>query len=108
MCAQPTHDGHYPVVWPRSEKTVVVHPLAPRLQSLEGRTIVELWDYLFRGDEIFPMLEEALSERCPGVRFVRWDVIGSTHGDEEHEVLATLPRRLEELGADAVVSGMGC
>ena len=64
------------VVWPRAEKEAVLRPLAPRLDSLEGKTVAQLWDYLFRGDEIFPMLEEALSERYPGIRFVSYDTFG--------------------------------
>ncbi|MEM7252066.1 MAG: hypothetical protein AAF493_11620 [Pseudomonadota bacterium] len=98
----------HPVVWPRSEKTVDITPLAPRLDTLEGKTVCELWDYLFRGDEIFPWLEDELRSRYPGVKFVRYDEFGSTQGEDEAEVLANLPKRLKELGADAVISGMGC
>lgn len=96
------------VLWPRGAKTLDVSALAPRLDSLNGKTVCQLWDYLFRGDEIFPMLEEALKARYPDVRFVRYDEFGSTHGDEEREILANLPARLEALGADAVISGIGC
>ncbi|MBT6273073.1 MAG: hypothetical protein HOI95_02950 [Chromatiales bacterium] len=102
------HDGHYSVVWPRSEQTVSVSALAPRLDTLQGKTVCQLWDYLFRGNEIFPWLEEGLKARYPDVNFVRYDVFGSTHGDEEREILENLPARLKELGADAVISGMGC
>ena len=42
------------------------------------------------------------------VRFVSWREFGSTHGNQEHEVLASLPRKLRERGVDAVISGMGC
>lgn len=98
----------YAVVWPRSSRTVETKPLAPRLASLDGKTIAFLWDYLFRGDEIWPTLKEALAARHPGLRFVDWDVFGSTHGDEEHKVLAELPGKLKSLKVDAVVSGMGC
>ncbi|MCB1740443.1 MAG: hypothetical protein KDK91_08745 [Gammaproteobacteria bacterium] len=102
------NDGHYRVVWPRSERTVAVTELAPRLDTLAGKTVCQLWDYLFRGDEIFPLLEQALSERYPDVRFIRYSEFGSTHGDEEREILESLPQRLRELGVDAVISGMGC
>ena len=102
------HDGNYSVVWPRGEKTVAVSDLAPRLDTLQGKTVCQLWDYLFRGDEIFPMLENELGKRYPGVRFVPYSEFGSTHGDEEREILENLPQRLKELGADAVISGMGC
>ena len=64
-------------------------PLAKRLDTLEGKTIAQLWDDLFRGDEILPMLEEALGKRFPGVNFVDHDTFGSTHGDEEHECSAS-------------------
>ena len=67
-----------------------------------------MWDYLFRGDDVFDLLEEGLKERYPGVKFVSWREFGSTHGDDEREILDALPERLRELGADAVISGMGC
>jgi hypothetical protein len=39
---------------------------------------------------------------------VSWKEFGSTHGSDEREVLASMPRRFKELGVDAVISGMGC
>ncbi len=98
----------YEVVWPRGRKTVEVTSLAERLQSLEGKTIALIWDYLFRGDEIFPVLEAELGKRFPGIKFVNYDVFGSTHGHDEGEVIAQLPEKLKEHGADAVISGMAC
>src|SRR5260370_27967770 len=96
------------VVWPRGAGTVKAADVAPRLSTLEGKTIGQLWDDLFRGDEIFPILEEELARRFPSVRFVRYDTFGSTHGRDEQRVLAELPARLKELKADAVISGMAC
>ena len=87
---------------------MTARPVAPRLDTLAGKTIAQLWDDLFRGDEIFPVLEAALGERFPGVKFVGYRTFGSTHGAEEHEVLAGLPERMRELGVDAVISGMAC
>lgn len=101
-------DGFYSVVWPRSEKTVGITALAPRPSTLEGKTVCELWDYLFRGDEIFPWIEEELTKRYPGIKFVKYSEFGSTHGEEEHEILENLPATLKAMGADAVISGMGC
>ena len=96
------------VLWPRGRKTVDLRPLAKRLDTLEGKTLGELWDDLFRGDEIFPILREALAARFPGVRFVDYRVFGSTHGAEEHATIAGLPAKLREHGVDAVISGMAC
>jgi len=98
----------FAVLWPRGERKVAQQPLAPRLGSLQGKTVAFLWDYLFRGDEIFPMLEQALKARYPGMRFIGYEEFGSTHGDEEHRILAELPDRLKALKVDAIVSGMGC
>jgi hypothetical protein len=98
----------YAVVWPRSAKSIEVKPLATRLPTLEGKTVAFLWDYLFRGDEIWPVLSEELGRRYPGMRFIGFEAFGSTHGDEEHQVLADLPGKLAEMKVDAVVSGMGC
>ena len=73
---------------------------------LNGKTVAQLWDFLFRGDEVFTLLEEGLRARYPGVRFVGWKEFGNTHGSNEREVVKALPARLRELGADAVISGM--
>ena len=108
MAKTGSNDGYYEVLWPRAAKQKTVKPLASRLDSLEGKTVAQLWDFMFRGDEVFALLEEALHERFPGVRFVNWRVLGNTHAADEREVLADLPRRLKELGVDAAISGMGC
>ena len=96
------------VLWPRGRRTVTARSVAPRLETLAGKTIGQLWDDLFRGDEIFPVLEAALAQRFPGVRFVDYRTFGSTHGAEEHDVLERLPARMQEHGVDAVISGMAC
>jgi hypothetical protein len=102
------NDGHYEVYWPRSERQSTIRPLARRHESLAGRKIAFLWDFLFRGDEIFKILEAELKARFPGVTFVDWNVFGNTHGTDERKVVAALPERFKELGVDAAISGMGC
>ena len=102
------NSGDYAVVWPRSAKVVEVKPLAKRLDTMDGKKVAFLWDDLFRGDEIWPILKQELSARYPGLTFVDHDAFGSTHGDEEHRVLAELPDKIRSMKIDAVVSGMGC
>lgn len=108
MAASSTDDGYYEVYWPRTRRRAAVSALAPRLETLNHRTVAQLWDYLFRGDEVFAVLERELRKRFPAVRFVHWSEFGSTHGKDEREFLAALPGRLRALGVDAVVSGLGC
>lgn len=105
---QRENDGYYEAYWPRGPRQQRVRPIAPRLDSLEGKTVAQLWDQLFKGDVVFDVLEEGLRKRYPGIKFVSWRDFGSTHGGEEREVLAKLPQRLKELGVDAVISGMAC
>jgi hypothetical protein len=102
------NDGYYEAYWPRAPRQQLMRELAPRLDSLEGKIVAQLWDQLFKGDVVFELLEEGLKARYPGIRFVSWRDFGSTHGGEEKEVLAALPQRLKALGVDAVISGMAC
>ena len=37
------------------------------MPDLRGKTVGELWDYLFKGEEIFPLVRRALGQRYPGV-----------------------------------------
>jgi hypothetical protein len=100
------NDGHYEVYWPRAARQVKRKTFAPRPSTLDGKTVAQLWDFLFRGDEVFALLEEGLRARYPGIRFVSWREFGNTHGNNERAVIRELPQRLRALGADAVVSGM--
>jgi hypothetical protein len=101
-------EGIYEVVWPRGERTVRMTSLSKRLDTLEGKTVGLLWDYVFRGDEVFRIIENELSSKFPGIRFVSYDYFGNTHDRDEAKVLAELPAKLKKYGCDAVISGVGC
>jgi len=100
-------DDSYAVVWPRGRKFNPRTEPAKRLSTLEGKVVAELWDYAFQGELSYPMIEQELSKRYPGVKFIGPDAFGNTHGGDEHEVIAGLPEKLKELGVDAVISGIG-
>ena len=106
--AGPDNDGYYEALWPRSPRQVELQPLAKRLDTLEGKTIAQLWDFVFRGDEVYALLEEGLRSRYPNIRWVSYKEFGSTHGGDEREVVASLARKFRELKVDAAISGMGC
>ncbi len=95
-------------VWPRSPVGVQSTPLAPRLDSLDDVTIGFVWDYLFRGEELFAELETELRRRHPGIRIVGYETFGNIHGGDEAEVVAGLSDRLHKHHVDAVVAGIGC
>lgn len=98
----------YETVWPRGRQRQKLESPAPRLPDLSGKTIGLVWNFVFRGEEIFPLLQQRIAERYPGVTFVGPDEFGNTHGSDERQVLADLPARLKEFGVDAVISGNGC
>ena len=108
MARKSTGETVYDVVWPSGERKQAIRPLAKRLDTLNGKTVAQLWDFLFAGDEVYATLEERLREQYPDVKFVSWREFGTTHGVNEKELLASLPARFKELGVDAAISCMAC
>jgi len=78
------------------------------LDTLASKRVAFLWDYLFRGDELFPVLAEQLEARFDGVEIVDFTEFGNLHGADERARIGRLPDDLRTRGVDAVVSGMGC
>ncbi len=101
-------EAHYDVVWPRSPRGVQQRRRAERLDTLAGKRVAFLWDYLFRGDELFPVLADRLAARFEGIEIVDYAEFGNLHGADEKERVGRLPDDLRTRGVDAVVSGMGC
>ena len=101
-------EPRYDVVWPKSPRGAQRHRAATRLGSLDGARIGFVWDHMFRGEEIFPVIAEALTDRFPGVEIVGYDTFGNIHGPDEHALVEALPGTLDEHGIDAVVVGNGC
>ena len=107
MSGEPQRE-QFEALWPGGPSAVSEIAPAPRPESLSGKRIGFLWDYVFRGDEIFPILEERIRTAFDDAEFVGHETFGSTFGGNEHEVLEALPERLKALGIDAVISGNGC
>ena len=107
MCPATT-DPVYDVVWPRSPQGVQRRRRARRLDTLDGRRVAFLWDHLFRGDELFPVLQRELERRFDGLVVIGHEEFGNLHGADEPERLGRLPDDLRTRGVDAVVSGLGC
>ncbi len=98
----------YDVVWPRSPRGIQQRRRADRLDTLDGKRVAFLWDYLFRGDELFPVLATELTRRYRAVEIIDFAEFGNLHGSDEKERVGRLGDDLRDRGVDAVVSGMGC
>lgn len=102
-----TTEPRYDVLWPLSRKAVKRTAAAPRVPDLNGKTVCELWDVIFRGETIYPLVREYIKARFPGVKFVGYSEFGNFHGAREHEVSASIPEKLRMHKADAAIVGIG-
>ena len=98
----------FSVVWPCGTSTVAGTKLARRLDTLDGKVVAQLWDWIFKGDVMFAAFEAELTKRYPAIKFISWREFGEIHGANEKEVLASLPRKFRELGVDAAICGVAC
>lgn len=103
----------YEIVSPLGEPVTKMIPMAPRLDTLEGKTIGQIWNGGFRGDESFPMIERMLREQYPTVKMVPYSEfpvvsIASLHPERKQETLEALRAAIQKAGCDAVITGNGC
>jgi hypothetical protein len=97
----------YGVLWPLARKAKGAQSTAQAVGDLSGKTVAELWDFIFRGEIIYPAIRELLRARYPGIKFIEYSEFGNTHGPKQREIVAGLAGKLKALGADAVISGIG-
>ena len=99
------------VVYPLGEAPVEVQLLAPRLDTLEGKTICELVNQDWKGDIIFNEklngLEKLLPDKYPGIKLISATEFGYTDGAYAKETIKALPGNLLKHGCDAVISVLG-
>ncbi len=97
----------YEVVWPLGKTMSKPVAMAPALQDFNGKTVCEIWDWVFRGDQMYTVINEELRKRYPGVKIVDHKTMGDSHGKNEREYVANLADLLRQHGCDAVISGVG-
>ena len=86
--------------------------LAPRLDTLNGKTVCEIWNGGFKADVMFPILEQMLRERYPTVRMIPFTefptvTIASLGSARKAETLEAVRAALLAKGCDAVITGNG-
>ena len=102
-----TDEPQFAALWPLASRRKDTIAGAPRLTDLNGKVICEIWDGIFRGETIYPLVREYIRERFPDVKFVSSSEFGNFYGAREHAVLEELPARLKEHGIDAAIVGIG-
>jgi hypothetical protein len=102
-----TSSDVYDVVAPTARVADTGTVVGDPLPDLTGMRIGLMWDWYFKGDEMFAVLRVELAARYDGISFVGPDEFGSTHGDREEEVIEHLTDLLRAEEVDAVISAVG-
>jgi len=99
------------VVSPLGLKAVEDVAAARRLDTLDGKTIAEFWNGVFKGDQTFPVIRGLLRERFPRLNIIPFTefphVPGSDHPAHQRELARRMAALAREKGCDAVISGNG-
>jgi hypothetical protein len=101
---EPTYD----VVWPQAPLGVQPGRFVQRPSDLAGKRVGFIWDYMFRGEELFPILEKELVNRFAGLTVVGFEEFGNIHGADERQVVQRLADQLRRHRIDVAVVGNGC
>jgi hypothetical protein len=99
------------VVSPVGMDAVEQSAAAPRLDTLDGKTIGEFWNGVFKGDETFPVIRKLLQQKFPGLKIIPFTEFPHARGSDQpaHQralalEMAALAR---EKGCHAIISGNG-
>jgi len=99
------------VVSPAGLEAVKRTSAAPRLADLNGKTLGEIWNGVFKGNVTFPFIRGLLQQRYPGVRIIPFTefphVPGSDNPAAQRELARHIAGRAKQMGCDAVISGNG-
>ena len=101
----------FDVISPAGGPVVTQRGIAPRLKDLNGKTIGEIWNGVFKGDQTFPLIRQLLKDRFPGVKIIPYTEFPFRHGGDSPAQQQKLAREIaalaREKGCDALISGNG-
>jgi hypothetical protein len=107
----PSAEPVYSVVSPIGESTVKMTAMAPRLDTLAGKTVCMVWNSAFKSNVTLPAIGEVLKKQYPGAKIVPYTEMPNAFLPEppgtprkQSEALQAL---YKEKGCDAVISGNG-
>ncbi len=102
----------YEVVSPVGRAIIKAVSGEGHLDTLEGKTICQVWNREYRGDELFPLIAEELRRRYPKTKVIPYtdfplDDVPKWQAVKKDATGKTYSDLLKEKGCDAVMSGNG-
>ena len=102
----------YEVASPVGSPSAQGKRLAPRLDTLEGKTIGIIWNGSFRGEVSFPIIADMLRQRFPTVTVIPYTelpllTVSSLQPSKKAESLEAVRAALVQRRCDAVITGNG-
>ena len=100
------------VLSPLGKRAVERVELAQRVDTLEGKTVCEVWNGVFLGERTFSIIEEMLRERYPKAKVISYNEFPlCTHEmmkpSTKEERLEAIRSALVEKGCDVLITGNG-
>lgn len=85
--------------------------VAPPLDTFEGKTVCEVWNGVYKGNETFPILRELLRQQYPGIKIIPYTEFPSNYGgetlSEQRAAAQNIAAMAKKKGCDALISGNG-
>ena len=99
------------VVSPEGLQLCSIGTVSPPLDTLEGKTIGEVYNNHFKGEFMFQTYRRLFKERFPGVRIIPYDQFPIVYvgGDPaaQKQTARDIARLAKERGVNALISGNG-
>ena len=109
--SEPSAEPVYKVVSPVGESTVRTTTMAPRLDTLAGKTVCMVSNHSFKADVTLPAIGEALKKQYPGIKIVPYHAMPVAPLPEPPGVprqeSEALQAAFKAKGCDAVIAGNG-
>jgi len=110
--APSTAEAVYEVVSPIGELTVKMKEMAPRPDSLEGKTICMISNEAFNFQVTFPVIEKLIKQKYPTAKVIPWaDLPHYAHtvwsGGERSKVEKATMAAIKAKGCNVVIGGNG-
>lgn len=102
----------YRVVSPLGDPAVKMIAMAPRLNTLNGKTVCLVWNKAFKADITLPVIGKSLKDKYPDIKIIPHTEIDAaiqavSRENPSADEAAILRAVLKENGCDALISGNG-